>query len=74
MTVKNKSFLGKLLIVVGSYAMCVLHWLNLLPSATVQEIWGAGAMAYGILLGTVDFNIVHDSWVEVKQPVESDKR
>ena len=67
MTVKNKSFLGKLIIVIVSYGMCVLHWCNLLPSATVQEIWGAGAMAYGILLGTVDFNIVHDSWVEVKK-------
>lgn len=73
MTVKNKSFLGKLIIVIASYGMCVLHWLNILPAATVQEIWGAGAMAYGILLGTVDFNIVHDSWVEVKKEPESER-
>ncbi len=71
MTVKNKSFLGKLLIVLGSYGLCILHWCNLLPAASIQDIWGAGATAYGILLGTVDFNIIHDSWVEVKKETDN---
>lgn len=67
MTVKNKSFLGKLIIVAVSYTMCVLHWCGFLQAASIQEIWGAGATAYGILLGSVDINIMHDSWVEVKK-------
>lgn len=72
MKVKTKSFLGKLAIVLVSYGMSVLHWCNLLPGATIQDIWGAGATAYGILLGSIDFNICHDSWVEVKQSVEGE--
>lgn len=61
MKVKDKSFWGKVIIVAVSYALCVLKWTNVLPNASVTEIWGAGATAYGILLGTIDFNITADS-------------
>lgn len=61
MKVKSYSLLGKLAIVVVSYALCVLKWVDILPNATVSEIWGAGATAYGLLLGTIDFNITADS-------------
>ena len=63
MKVKNYSLLGKFVIVVLSYILCVLVWLNKLPNATTMDIWGAGAMAYGLLLGTVDFNIIRDNWI-----------
>lgn len=61
MKVKSYSLLGKLVIVAVSYALCILKWLDILPNATVTEIWGAGATAYGLLLGTIDFNITADS-------------
>lgn len=61
MKVKSYSLLGKLAIVVVSYALCILKWVDILPNATVSEIWGAGATAYGLLLGTIDFNITADS-------------
>lgn len=70
MTVKNKSLLGKTLIVVISYGLCVLHWLNIIPNASITEIWGAGATAYGIMLGSVDFNIIHDSWTEANSKIK----
>lgn len=67
MKVKTYSLLGKAVIVVASYVLCILKWLNILPNATVTEIWGAGATAYGLMLGTIDFNIVRDNEVENKQ-------
>lgn len=67
MKVKTYSLLGKTVIVVASYVLCILKWLNILPNATVTEIWGAGATAYGLMLGTIDFNIVRDNEVENKQ-------
>lgn len=67
MKVKTYSLLGKTIIVVASYILCILKWLNILPNATVTEIWGAGATAYGLMLGTIDFNIVRDNEVENKQ-------
>ncbi len=66
MKVKNYSLLGKLVIVVISYALCVVNWLGFLPNATTMDIWAAGGMAYGLLLGTIDFNIVRDNWIEKK--------
>lgn len=67
MKVKNYSLLGKLVIVIMSYALCVLSWLGFLPNATTFDIWAAGSMAYGLLLGTIDFNIVRDNWIEKKK-------
>lgn len=72
MKVKQYSLLAKTVIVVASYALCVLKWTNILPNATVTEIWGAGATAYGLLLGTVDFNIVRDNENENKGCLHAD--
>lgn len=73
MKVKNYSLLGKLVIVVISYALCVLSWLGFLPNATTMDIWASGSMAYGLLLGTVDFNIIRDNWIEKKGEGECKK-
>lgn len=62
MKVKDWSKFGKLVIVTLAYVMCVLKWLNILPSASVQEIWLSAAWSYGILLGTMDFNIIVDTF------------
>lgn len=67
MKVKNYSLLGKLAIVLVSYTFCVLKWVNIIPNATISEIWGTGATAYGLLLGTIDFNIVRDNENENRQ-------
>jgi hypothetical protein len=66
MKVKDKSFLGKLIIVVIGFGLSVLKWLNIMPNATITEIWAACGTAYGILLGTVDFNIIRDNETENK--------
>lgn len=66
MKVKDKSFLGKFLIVLIGFGLSVLKWVNLLPNATITEIWAACGTAYGILLGTVDFNIIRDNETENK--------
>lgn len=63
MKVKKYSLLGKLALVILSYGLCVLAWLGKLPNATTMDIWGASAMAYGLMLGTIDFNIMRDNWV-----------
>lgn len=70
MKVKNYSLIGKLVLVVLSYFLCVINWLGFLPNATTMDIWGAGGMAYGLLLGTIDFNIVRDNWVEKKEAAD----
>lgn len=67
MKVKNYSLFGKLIIVIASYALCVVNWLGLLPNATTWDIWAAGSMAYGLMLGTIDFNIVRDNWIEKRK-------
>ena len=61
MKVKQYSLLAKTVIVVLSYGLCMLKWFGIMPNATITEIWGAGATAYGLLLGTIDFNITADS-------------
>ena len=74
MKVKSYSLLMKGVIVILGFGLCVLKWFNILPNATVGEIWGACGTAYGILLGTVDFNIIRDNETENKldlnKPVE----
>lgn len=66
MKVKNLSLWVKIVLTVIGFAFCVLKWFGKLPDATVSEIWGAVAAAYGVALGTVDFNIIRDNWVEKK--------
>lgn len=70
MKVKTYSLLMKGVIVVLGFGLCVLKWTNLLPNATVAEIWGACGTAYGILLGTVDFNICRDNEAENKKELQ----
>ena len=66
MKVKDKSFLIKTLLVVGGFALCILHWCGLLPEAEIKEIWYSVMFAYGVSLGTIDFNICRDNWIEKK--------
>ena len=73
MKVKNFSLLGKIIIVVAGFTLSVLKWLNILPNATVGEIWAVCGSAYGILLGTVDFNICRDNEAENKQALSEEK-
>ena len=66
MKVKNFSLLAKVIIVIIGFGLSVLKWLGILPNATIGEIWTVCGSAYGILLGTVDFNICRDNEVENK--------
>ncbi len=73
MKVKNYSLLMKSIIVLLGFGLCVLKWFNIMPNATVTEIWGACGTAYGILLGTVDFNIIRDNETENKMDLNQVK-
>ena len=66
MKVKDKSFLGKMILIFLGLVLCILHWCNILPDADIKEIWYSIAFAYGVGLGTVDFNIIKDNWTEKK--------
>ena len=66
MKVKNTSMLVKFILVVAGFALCVLHWCGVLPNAEIKEIWMSISFAYGVSLGTIDFNICRDNWVESK--------
>ena len=65
---KNKDYSKwlKLLIVVLAVVASVLKWLGFMGSATIGEIWQVAGFAYAISLGTMDFNICKDNWVENK--------
>lgn len=60
---KNKDYSKwlKLLIVVLAVTASVLKWFGVLGSATITEIWEVAGFAYGISLGTMDFNIIADN-------------
>ena len=62
--VKNKDYSKwlKLAIVVFAVVASVLKWFDLMGNATIAEIWQVAGFAYGISLGTMDFNICKDSW------------
>jgi hypothetical protein len=64
MKMKHLSLLVKIVLVVLGFGLCVLKWFGKLPEATISEIWYSIAFAYGIGLGTIDFNIVRDNWIE----------
>ena len=66
MKVKQYSLLGKLAIGALGMTCCFLKWFNIMPNATVTEIWSACGMMYGIMLGTIDFNICRDNEHENK--------
>lgn len=66
MKIKSVSLLVKIVLVVAGFALCVLKWCGVLTAADVKEIWMSCAFAYGISMGTIDFNICRDNWVEKK--------
>ena len=66
MKMKTVSLIVKVGLVVAGFGLCVLKWCGVLPAAEVNEIWKSCAFAYGISMGTVDFNICRDNWVESK--------
>lgn len=70
MKIKSVSLLVKILLIVAGFGFCVLKWFGKLSEATINEIWYSIGFAYGVGLGTVDFNIVRDNWIEKKEGAE----
>ena len=72
---KNKDYSKwlKLIIVIVCAVASVLKWFNILGNATITEIWQVGAMAYALSLGTMDFNIIVDGFIEKKNNLENEK-
>lgn len=68
MKVKNTSLIGKFFLVACGLVLSILKWCGVLPDADIGEIWKSMIFAYCISLGTVDFNICRDNWIEVKTP------
>jgi hypothetical protein len=66
MTNKVYSKVVKIGIAVAAVGASICKWYNLLPNATILEIWQVAAFAYGIALGTMDFNIIVDNFKEKK--------
>ena len=62
---KNKAYSKwlKLLIVVLAIVASVLKWFGVMGNASISEIWQVAGFAYAISLGTMDFNICRDVWV-----------
>ena len=67
MKVKTTSLLVKFILIIAGFALCVLHWCGKLPGAEIKEIWLSISFAYGVGLGTIDFNICRDNWVEGRE-------
>lgn len=70
MKVKNISMLVKFILVIVGFTFCILHWVGLLPEAEIKEIWYSCSFAYGVSLGTIDFNICRDNWIEKKESAD----
>lgn len=64
MKIKNLSLLVKIALITIGFALCIMKWFNVLPNATINEIWVSVSFAYGVGLGTIDFNIIRDNWIE----------
>jgi predicted acyltransferase len=73
MKVKSTSMLIKVILIIIGFVLCVLHWCNVLPNAEIKEIWMSVAFAYGVGLGTIDFNICRDNWIEKESPGETEE-
>lgn len=67
MKIKSVSLLVKILLICVGFGFCILKWFGKLPDADIKEIWYSVAFAYGVGLGTIDFNIIRDNWVEKKE-------
>lgn len=65
---KNKDYSKwlKLIIVILAMTASVLKWFDIMGNATISEIWQVAGFAYAISLGTMDFNIIKDNWMENK--------
>lgn len=61
---KNKDYskVIKLVLIVLGFVLSLLKWFSILPNASITEIWQVIAMAYAVGLGTMDFNIIVDTW------------
>ncbi len=61
---KNKDYSKwlKLILVIIGFILSVLKWVNIIPNASISEIWQVIGFAYAISLGTMDLNICRDSW------------
>ncbi len=67
MKMKSVSLLVKIVLIIAGFGLCLLKWFGKLPEADVKEIWMSIGFAYGVGLGTIDFNICRDNWVETKE-------
>ena len=70
---KNYSKWLKLAIVILAVVASVLKWFGFMGDATIGEIWQVAGLAYGISLGTMDFNICKDSWTKKKDNLEEQR-
>ncbi len=70
MKIKSISLIVKILLIIAGFALCVLKWFGKLPEANINEIWYSIAFAYGVGLGTIDFNIIRDNWIEKREETE----
>ena len=63
---KNKDYSKwlKLIIAVLAVIASVLKWFGIMGNASIDEIWQVAGFAYAISLGTMDLNIIKDSWTE----------
>lgn len=64
MKIKDYSRLGKMALMVIGFVLSVLKWINVLPNATITEIWQVIAFAYAVGFGTIDWNICADNIIE----------
>lgn len=64
MKMKTISLLVKVALVVAGFLLSILKWCGLLPECDISEVWKSCAFAYGISMGTIDFNICRDNWIE----------
>lgn len=70
MKIKLISLLVKILLIALGFGLSVLKWFGKMPEGDIKEIWYAISFAYGVGLGTIDFNIVRDNWIEKKEGAE----
>ena len=61
---KNKDYSKwlKLFIVILAIIASILKWFGIMGNASIGEIWQVAGFAYAISLGTMDLNIIKDSW------------
>jgi hypothetical protein len=64
MKIKDYSRLGKMILMIIGFVLSILKWINVLPNATITEIWQVIAFAYAVVFGTIDWNICADNIME----------